>query len=826
METFRGPNVPDNTSTAWDDGYNDYKDNAIKVNNKVKNILPDNYNPIEFYDYHELPPGNYKFSNDTLYRSNVVGAFNAGSSLVNFVSHGYDNGDGHVEYGGDGTNVLFKTFYDYTDAQNATNNYMLPLLYSSSCTSGNFTEIDDTGLERLLTATKGGAIGLVGATVTTYRGEFKNNGGSFGNWWLDENFFKMLFMGDHKPGRVLYRLKDDYAVHINDPTNPNGEDENFQQIFRVNQLAYNYLGDPELSIWTKVPSYLDVHFDKVYKPSSWIESYKIIVTDKSSGTAVKNARVAIQGPGQYSYVLTDKMGVAEIELTNSPGISYDITVTADDYLPFEDKINVHAELNLETNSFNLSADRTELAMGATVNFTMQFKNTGSISAPEVEVVFYDGAPEKNNPISSVYSFNDITPGSVEQFRFQWKMPGGDHDIYAVVDPENKLMEFNESDNSALIKIVENNPPLFYELPVIPLNEDEPYDNALKLANYVWEQDESDTLTFTIVDKSDPSCKVTIDEQLNIDITSEQNWFGICNVTIEVSDGINTVKSYFEIIVHPVNDPPVLKAIANQTLMEDQTFELVLLGYDHIEPDDRVFYETDLYDAITGLVPNMTAEFDSESGILKMTPDNSMVGKHTVRFRAVDENGGESAWQAVEFEIINTPDPPVITVEDNYYAKVGESFEMNVLVEDEDVGDTMMFWDDTDLFDINPTTGVISFTPERGDEGTHTIKVSVFDGNITTDKTFELKIEGGGLSSVQLYIAIGLVALVVGISAGAVMIMIYRRKLDDRPEDTVDEREEMPEASEDDDTGEDEGEEPEEVEKEEKPKKNKKKAIKS
>ncbi|UCH90163.1 MAG: hypothetical protein JSV49_05875 [Thermoplasmata archaeon] len=778
MDENRGPNVPDDPDTDEDDGYNDYKDNALKVNEKVKEWLPQNYKALEFYDYNQLAPGNYQKINDTLDEANIVSSFNVGNSIVNLVSHGYENGDGHVEYAGDGTNVIWKTFFDYDNARLSTNGYKLPLVYSSSCTSGNFTEEDDTGLERLITAENGGAIGLVGATVLTYRGEFRENNGSFGNWWLDEQFFKMLYSGDHKPGRILYNLKEAYEVHIRDSSNPNKEDINFQQIFRVNQLAYNYLGDPELSLWTQPPDQFKVEFPSNYQPAYRSSPFSVTVRNSYSSATVEGAKVTIIGGDQYGWATTDSSGLAQVVLEPSPGARYNITVTADNYIPFEDQFEVEAALNLQLLESNLTVDNDRPAKNEEIDIVVKFKNSGKITAPEVELAVYDGPPDQNNRIGSLARFQNILPGEFRQLSVKWAMPGGYHEIYAVVDPEDKLLELNETDNIVYIPVEENNPPIFYKLPVIPLIEDEPYENALLISNYVWDPDPADILTIKIISNSEPKCKVTLDENNYIDVYPEEDWFGTANVTLEISDGINSVESYLLVTVTPANDPPALKSIGNQTMLEDEWFTMELFGYDHADAGDSIYYETDLFDVFPSLQVNVSIKFDPETGKLEIKPDNSVVGDQLVKFRAVDEYGGMSDWQNVTFHIKNTPDPPTMQLEEQYKAIVGKLFILEVIVIDEDKNSSFNFFDDTDLFEINRTTGLINLIPGKDDVGEHRIKITVNDGKYTIESSFLLIIENGS-GELWFYLSVGLGAFIIGIIAGMAVISTIKRRRQQR-----------------------------------------------
>ncbi|NIP36716.1 MAG: hypothetical protein GWN18_17255, partial [Thermoplasmata archaeon] len=60
---------------------------------------------------------------------------------------------------------------------------MLPLVYISSCYSGQFDKADTTNFEQMLTVPEGGAIGLISGDGDTFRLE-NISYRSFGNWWL------------------------------------------------------------------------------------------------------------------------------------------------------------------------------------------------------------------------------------------------------------------------------------------------------------------------------------------------------------------------------------------------------------------------------------------------------------------------------------------------------------------------------------------------------------------------------------------------------------------------------------------------------------------
>ncbi|MCD6383514.1 MAG: hypothetical protein J7L88_03530, partial [Thermoplasmata archaeon] len=189
------PNVLDNLSTPYDEGYDYYKDNGYEAVKRCLKHIPGDVTAFTLYDYDKIRGGGYTPADDSLNRTLFVEYWKAGYSVVGTVSHGLSTGEGLVDYAGlsGGFQPLW-TDYDvylaYNDPEVFSNGGKLPLLYTSSCASGRFQEEDDTNLERLVLNSTGGVIGLIGATSDTYRGEFLINESSYGNWWLFENYFR------------------------------------------------------------------------------------------------------------------------------------------------------------------------------------------------------------------------------------------------------------------------------------------------------------------------------------------------------------------------------------------------------------------------------------------------------------------------------------------------------------------------------------------------------------------------------------------------------------------------------------------------------------
>ncbi len=213
----------------------------------------------------------------------------------------------------------------------------------------------------------------------------------------------------------------------------------------------------------------------------------------------------------------------------------------------------------------------------------------------------------------------------------------------------------------------------------------------------------------------------------------------------------------------MNDPPALDFISDFMLIEDIPFTFVVTASD-----------IDAGDSITFLDNSTLFDIDPHTGEISFSPRNEDVGVHYINISVLDENGGIN-YQTVTFIIENVNDPPsideddVLILSDVVSLSVGETFTYQINAFDEDIEDTLIFSDDTDLFDINPTTGEITFKPEKKDVGMHTVEITVTDEEGDSDDlivTFEVVGEGEdeGIDLIWLWLVLVLVIAIIIIIA--------------------------------------------------------------
>lgn len=285
-----------------------------------------------------------------------------------------------------------------------------------------------------------------------------------------------------------------------------------------------------------------------------------------------------------------------------------------------------------------------------------------------------------------------------------------------------------SDDFVLTVIDINDPPNIDPIPDQSIAED----NSLSLdfsylSTYVIDPDNNFTdLTLDIVDAGIFTIQNTGSA---FDITAPDDWFGSESITLSASDLEFTVNGNINIIVDPVNDPPILDIPDPITYLEDTMANIDFSPY-----CQQTWGEND----------NLTLSADSSThidvtvnGFLVTLETNTMNwnGTEQVTFHLDDnvsaDSGRDIVSQTVDVVVEPVNDPPVIVAfePDPISVTMDEGDTINFWINTLDVdGDQLLFtWYLDEVLVINAHDSLYSYNPDYTSAGTHVLKCVVDDG---------------------------------------------------------------------------------------------------
>ena len=132
--------------------------------------------------------------------------------------------------------------------------------------------------------------------------------------------------------------------------------------------------------------------------------------------------------------------------------------------------------------------------------------------------------------------------------------------------------------------------------------------------------------------------------------------------------------------------------------------------------------------------------DAATGLLTGAPEDAQVGVYNITFSVEDAAGERSVSDAINLTVQNVNDP--VYVNDGqtslFRSETGNSY--TVLISDEDLADTYTF-SSTNLpswMSLDTSTGEITGTPSRADDGVYDIRITVQDaGGLSDTNTIQI-----------------------------------------------------------------------------------------
>ncbi|MCK4546176.1 MAG: hypothetical protein KAW17_01930, partial [Candidatus Eisenbacteria sp.] len=271
-------------------------------------------NPSEVDTLYDRGP-----SNPTWDKNDIIPLMNAGLNQIHHLGHSSNtytlrmvNSDVDTRFTNDGDNHSFFIIYTQGCYCNAFDNRQSNGSYTSDAISEHFVTIED------------GAVAFVGNTRYGYGAHESTNGSSqrFHRQFVDAMFGEGIFS--------IGATNDDSKVDVIPFVD-----------MAVNRWCYyqiNVMGDPELPIWSDVPTALTLTHDG----NCWVgqNEYEVVVT--SGRGPVADALVCLSsGDGDvYAVGRTDEAGRVYLDPSPTAPGTATLVVSAQDYLVAEDTVTI------------------------------------------------------------------------------------------------------------------------------------------------------------------------------------------------------------------------------------------------------------------------------------------------------------------------------------------------------------------------------------------------------------------------------------------------------------------------------------------------------
>jgi len=365
-----------------------------------------NSNQMDLYVVPKIP-----FTPDREYECiNTYQSFCATKQDVLNNINGSNNIDYHIICGyGHGFVTSFgacKDLIQKEEIENLTNTNTDQIIYNNHCLTMAFDK--DCIAKAYLNNVHGG-VAYIGNTRFGWSGDLSRLNGPF----IDNLFNKRQY----NIGKALFNAKN---KNINNSAT-DGTD-------RWNFFTHNLYGDPEMPIWTNNPQNLNVSVS----PTATLLGEVTVAVTISNLPSGDTAMICVQkGEEGYARDFAPSNGSYYFQITpDTPG-EITITVTAQNFTPFETSINANATTapnlfisnvafddDLNGNSYGNSDGRNDA--GESIELDLQLKNTGVSLASNVTAVLSCNSSYINISTNEAY-FGNILSGYNVTGRFEYSV---------------------------------------------------------------------------------------------------------------------------------------------------------------------------------------------------------------------------------------------------------------------------------------------------------------------------------------------------------------------------------------------------------------------
>jgi hypothetical protein len=216
------------------------------------------------------------------------------------------------------------------------------------------------------------------------------------------------------------------------------------------------------------------------------------------------------------------------------------------------------------------------------------------------------------------------------------------------------------------------------------------------------------------------------------------------VTVVADNGIpsRSATNVFTVIVNEVNSAPVLPALGSRTIDELTTLVVTNTATDSDLPVNRLTY---------ALASAPTNAVISSEGIISWTPTEAQGPATNTFITIVTDDGVPSRSATNSFTVVvnevNTR--PTLQAIPDQSVHYGTPISIQAVASDPDLPRNLLTFSiaqgPTDL-SINPTNGLITWTPAQTQVGTHPVQIRVSDDgtpSLSDTVTFQITVSGAG-----------------------------------------------------------------------------------
>jgi hypothetical protein len=211
----------------------------------------------------------------------------------------------------------------------------------------------------------------------------------------------------------------------------------------------------------------------------------------------------------------------------------------------------------------------------------------------------------------------------------------------------------------------------------------------------------------------------------INFTTNYSVIGIysINISVQDSEGVSST----ELFGLTINDLVNMTIIPNGSATEDSLFELNVTSYVNNSIGNLIFNDN-----------SSLFNISSSTGIISFTPILLQVGYYSINL-SVNDSHGTSDSQNWYLNISQVNDPPLFDNISDQTTYIGSNFTFSVNATDEE-NNTIYYYDNSSLFVIGESTGIINFYVNSSMLGNQSINISVNDSlGAEYSNTFNLNV---------------------------------------------------------------------------------------